>query len=152
MYSLFESRSDVGVCLGRTNLWMAAGLCGPSIPPDRLFISADTQSSVHYDSILLLEHLFGELLLVGGAGMLPCSVLTLIEAQTGSIPGHVRREGRPLTSCRSFSENEIEWAQLCLTALTQFVANERNSFMNRGWRIVVYPDVPNECQWHSLVE
>jgi hypothetical protein len=124
---ILNTLSEKDYIFGRSHLFYAARLFGANVPPDRLFLASESLSHVHYDSILLLEHLFGESL---SSPDLPRGVIPLVEAETGGIPGHVGCS-QP-TSTRSFTDDEMDWVRLVVPSITKFVMEERDSCDPQG--------------------
>lgn len=78
-------------------------------------------SFVHYDLILLMEHLFGPALL---SPELPDGIIPLVKAQTSQ------------TTEQPLSQNEMEWLQLCVLSIVDFVRDE-HTFCEKNGRPII---------------
>lgn len=105
---------------GRTNMFIQAGILQTEIP-DRVLVSAECTSNVHYDSILLLEHLF-EGALHCPVVELPVGLTTVLQAETGPPDGYPR-DGRP-KGVRPLTNTEMDWVERCVPAIYRFVTEE----------------------------
>lgn len=113
---LLEEKSQLDFFFGRTSMYLKSGIYASNSNPDRVFLSTESYTEVHYDAIALLEHLFGDALVPDQ--LLPRGIVPLFEGQTGQMFSSSDVRGRRLTG------EEMGWLDGALPALAKFVEEE----------------------------
>jgi len=110
--------SDLTTHFGRDEMYLRSGMSGQRHYPDRLYVSADPIGNVHFDTIYLLKHMFGNSIspetsrrfsgtevIEGGKTILDFGVIPNMEVQTGRPDAYLTEDSmgrsfgrRPLTS------------------------------------------------------
>jgi hypothetical protein len=81
----------------------------------RMYIASKDLASVHYDTIFLLEHLFGPALFLT-EDLLPNGVIPLVAVEANGT-----------SSERSLHEEERKWLDKCLLSIAAFVKDEESA-------------------------